>query len=256
MGPSGRSCTHNPCRRESRGVVARVDARVSVTPGRAPNLLFSQGGYFTLLSDGDDAPRYEYLMAEFGTSVPTARDGGAAAPPKLIAASPPELCSPLAEDFVDSARGAALLVVRGTCDFFTKAKHANAAGAAMVIIVNTRGDPLSRMGVQPRWKSLNITAPVVMVSSAAGDALRAALEAAGGSGAAVARFTASPTVRAATWRVLGELEAGIGWPADAKARAELIAQWEPDTADWPERRAALARGLAVVNPGGAAHTEL
>ena len=79
-----------------------------------------------MLSDGDDAPRYEYLMAEFGTSVPTARDGGAAAPPKLIAASPPELCSPLAEDFVDSARGAALLVVRGTCDFFTKAKHANA----------------------------------------------------------------------------------------------------------------------------------
>ena len=148
-------------------------------------------------------------MAEFGTSVPTARDGGAAAPPKLIAASPPELCSPLAEDFVDSARGAALLVVRGTCDFFTKAKHANAAGAAMVIIVNTRGDPLSRMGVQPRWKSLNITAPVVMVSSAAGDALRAALEAAGGSGAAVARFTASPTVRAATWRVLGELEGGV-----------------------------------------------
>ena len=234
-------------------MVAQLDARASVTPICAPS---AQGGYFTMLSDGDDAPRYEYLMAEFGTSMPAASDGGAATPPTLIAVSPPELCSPLAEDLVDSARGAALLVVRGTCDFFTKAKHANAAGAAMVIIANTRGDPLSRMGVQPRWKSLNITAPVVMVSSAAGDALRAALEAAGGTGAAVARFTASPTVRAATWRTLGELEAGIGWPADTKARAELIAQWEPDTADWPERRAALARGLAVVNPGGAAHTEL
>jgi hypothetical protein len=59
-----------------------------------------------------------------------------------------------------------VLVRRGSCNFLKKAEEVQAAGGRAVII-GSMHPYIVRMGVEPRWKGLSISIPVVMVSKRA-----------------------------------------------------------------------------------------
>ena len=58
------------------------------------------------------------------------------------------------------------MVRRGTCPFIKKAENIQEAGAAGVIIGGL-APYVVRMGVEPRWKGLGSSIPIVMVSKRA-----------------------------------------------------------------------------------------
>lgn len=75
-------------------------------------------------------------------------------------------CNPLINDLT----GKIAVVYRRTCQFGTKAKNAQDAGAVGVIIINHSGDPV---GMGPGTDGPTVTIPTVMVSTIGGAALRA-----------------------------------------------------------------------------------
>src|SRR5690606_2590190 len=82
-----------------------------------------------------------------------------------------EGCDAIAEDLT----GAIAIADRGTCNFTVKAANAQAAGAVAVVIANNApGNPVTVGGSDP-----SIQIPVVMVSQAHGDALKAGLPGSG-----------------------------------------------------------------------------
>jgi hypothetical protein len=82
-----------------------------------------------------------------------------------------DACEPL----VGFPAGSIALVDRGTCDFTVKAANAQAAGAAAMIVVNNvAGDPVTMGGVDQA-----IVIPSVMVSQADGAVMKAGLPANG-----------------------------------------------------------------------------
>jgi hypothetical protein len=164
-----------------------------------------EGGWLTIASaaPSSSSSKHEFMLATFGVSVDTASATGLA----LVEANPPDACTLLASsgeltfeehleltnatasaqlsDSTKSAheaklqsseyRGKVVVVQRGGCAFIAKAKHAQAAGAAAIVIVNS-ATHVSRFGVEPRWKGLGIHVPVVMVTDLGGAALQAAAE--------------------------------------------------------------------------------
>ena len=89
----------------------------------------------------------------------------------VVRATPSLGCAPL----VGFPAGAIALVDRGSCPFVDKARHAQAAGAVAVIVVNNvAGDPSDMTGTDA-----SITIPAVQVSRADGAAIAAGLPASG-----------------------------------------------------------------------------
>jgi hypothetical protein len=125
----------------------------------------------TIDAPSSAAGTYKAAGATFGAD-PT--DEGLAGDVVLVSdgsASPTLGCGPL----VAFPAGAIALVDRGTCPFVQKARNAQAAGAAAVIVANNvAGDPTTLTGSDP-----SITIPVVHVSQADGAVIRTGLPATG-----------------------------------------------------------------------------
>ena len=98
-------------------------------------------------------------------SLPVARTGAVT--------SVSDACSPLPEGSLD---GAAALVRRGTCGFYTKAFNAASAGAALVILYNNQPGSLSTT-VSPPVGSEPIGVPVVAISALDGVEINTRLDA-------------------------------------------------------------------------------
>lgn len=147
-----------------------------------------------------------------------------------------------------------MVLDRGGCAFIEKAKNAQAAGAAMAIVVNSFTG-LSRFGVEPRWKGLGINIPVLMVSDQGGAALKQAVAAANEQGgAAEASFTLSKSVNSKVWDELEGLRTGAkaAWTGSA---AGVLQAKTAEHAGWPERLAALQQGFALVQPNDGTVTQ-
>jgi subtilisin family serine protease len=147
----------------SPGSAARALTAGASSVGQAIQNFFDIGGASYLAIAGD-----------FGTV------SGAFTRPVTIVTTPPvntvsgysEACGPIA---TGSLTGTIAMVSRGTCDFSTKIRYAELAGAAAVIMVNREpGDPFimgqgeSPDGVQP-------TIPAYMISLEAGITVRTTL---------------------------------------------------------------------------------
>jgi predicted deacylase len=114
---------------------------------------------------------YEAAGATFGTEPTTAGLAGSVVLVADASANPTFGCGPL----IGFPAGAIALVDRGGCPFVQKATNAQAAGASAVIVVNNvPGDPSTITGNAPA-----ITIPVVLVSQADGNAIKAGLPATG-----------------------------------------------------------------------------
>ena len=112
----------------------------------------------------------------------------------------------------------------------------------MLLVAQWEDEPLERHASQPRSRADEVAIPVASITADAGAELRAA-------SAAAVRVVPSARVRASTWRKLGELAEGVGWPRGREARDDLIAVWRRTAAGWPDREAALQRGIEIVDPG-------
>uniref|UniRef100_A0A0D3C5X9 PA domain-containing protein n=1 Tax=Brassica oleracea var. oleracea TaxID=109376 RepID=A0A0D3C5X9_BRAOL len=66
--------------------------------------------------------------------------------------------------------GRIALSFRGNCEFTEKAKHAEAAGASALLVINDKED-IDEMGCVEKDVSLNVTIPVLMISKSSGYAL-------------------------------------------------------------------------------------
>mmetsp|Transcript_8803 Transcript_8803/g.11506 ORF Transcript_8803/g.11506 Transcript_8803/m.11506 type:complete len:497 (+) Transcript_8803:91-1581(+) len=120
-------------------------------------------------------------------------------------------------------KGKVVVVRRGGCSFIDKAKTLQAAGAAMIVVVNSETS-LSRFGVEPRWKGLVIDIPVVMVTDVGGDVLMGSMN-------QKISFELSRQVDAKTWESIAQVRSG-----DLKS-SDLDKDAQSDI--WPDRVAAL-----------------
>ncbi len=128
--------------------------------GSSPRMqmyLWSGFGTHTVVAD---AP-YQAMGASFG---PAATVTGRTGPLKLAGGTGNLACSKLARN---SLSGTVAIVDRGTCDFITKVKNAQAAGAIAVIVANNvDGQPFTMGGTG------SVSVPSVMVGQSAGNAIK------------------------------------------------------------------------------------
>ncbi|XP_010508474.1 PREDICTED: signal peptide peptidase-like 3 [Camelina sativa] len=114
--------------------------------------------------DGVEGESITGLTAQFGASVPSDADQSFRFPAAFV--GPLDSCSNLSSRF----DGHIALSIRGNCAFTDKAKHAEAAGASALLVINDKED-LDEMGCMEKDTSLNVSIPVLMISKASGDAL-------------------------------------------------------------------------------------
>ncbi|NED94916.1 hypothetical protein G1H11_06280 [Phytoactinopolyspora alkaliphila] len=127
----------------------------------------------SLVIDAPSAASGDYTMAAASVGGVTSI-AGVPGPVELVddgTVNPAEGCFPL----VGFTAGAIALVDRGSCPFFDKLRHAQAAGASAVVVVNNvPGDPTVISGNAP-----DITVPAGMISLEDGDTIKAGLPATG-----------------------------------------------------------------------------
>lgn len=138
-----------------------------------------EGGKFSI---NKQKSKHEFMIATFGVVLDSAVNFD------IILADPPTGCQLLKgggdltfEQFVEVKRdnatfeeteaaaasvykGKAVIVERGDCAFIDKAKILQAAGAGMIVVVNSETS-LRRFGVEPRWKGLVVGAHHVRSST-------------------------------------------------------------------------------------------
>ncbi len=125
----------------------------------------------TIDSPSSAAGTYGAAGATFGPEPSEEGLAGDVVPVTDGSANPTLGCGPL----IGFPAGAIALVDRGSCTFLQKARNAQAAGAvAMIVVNNAPGDPSEPSGSDP-----SITIPVVMVSQADGNTIKAGLPASG-----------------------------------------------------------------------------
>jgi hypothetical protein len=121
---------------------------------------------------GGAAGSYEVGDASFGPPLANPPVSGQVMPVVDQANGSGLACDPLNAANAVAVRGNVALVDRGTCDFVTKARNVQAAGAiAMVVADNQPGDVSGMSGNDP-----TIAIPSVRVTQAAGVALKASLQ--------------------------------------------------------------------------------
>lgn len=189
-----------------------------------------EGGWFTTPS-GD---RHEFLIANFGTRVPST-------PVSVVAADPQLACGELRNG--NAIRGKAVVIPRGKCQFIEKAEYGKHADASMVIIANTE-TTISRLGVEPRWRGLDIDVPVVMVTDKGGEALLAL-----GADETVT-FSLSTSVSKATWEKIEGFRTGEAWSRKEEHAEQEKSILLDQSAGWPERQEAVEQGweLYLMSP--------
>jgi hypothetical protein len=166
----------------------------------------------------------EYLLSNFGVKM---IDSSLRV--STVVAKPVDACSPLTN--VAEVRDKAVLVRRGGCPFVKKAEEIQAAGGRMLI--GNQHPYLVRMGVEPRWKGLNIAIPVVMVSKRAYSILVGESYAVGGT----ISFQENGEVSSGVWVPLEKLSNGEGWPRSDAYVGKRHLELREEHAGWPDRLA-------------------
>jgi hypothetical protein len=207
--------------------------QAATTDDRAVVSGLAHGGWIS----AGEATIGEFLIATFGLRVPTM-------PTEIVMADPPIFCT--APTDPTQFAGKAVVVHRGKCQFIEKAEAALAAGASMLIIVNTETS-LSRFGVEPRWRGLAIDMPVVMVTDIAGEQLTVAAE----NGNAI-KFTHSSSVSERDWGDIARFATGKAWTRNAEQDAVILSAALEKHAGWPEREAAIRGAYGGIHPSGMA----
>jgi len=120
---------------------------------------------------GTAAGNYYVGDASFGQPVGSTPVSGQLMPVVDQANGSGLACTPLDTVNAHAVRNNVALVDRGTCDFVTKARNVQAAGAiAMVVVDNVTGDIVGLSGQDP-----SITIPAVRITLTDGNAIKAAL---------------------------------------------------------------------------------
>jgi len=122
-----------------------------------------QASYVLRAKTGGDNHALRFANATFGKL-------GDVSTPKytsLVSASPADGCAPLSNKA--SVNAGAVLVDEGGCLFTTKARHAQAAGASLVIVARTT----AAVPVQMTGVGADLTKPAVCISKASATLLRA-----------------------------------------------------------------------------------
>lgn len=166
----------------------------------------------------------EYLLAHFGTKMPTSDDGFG-----ISLAKPAEACTPLE----NNVKGKIVLVRRGSCPFIKKVENVEAAGGAVFVLGSTT-PYLLRMGVEPRWKGLNTAIPVAMVSKRTYGILLAESYA-----GTTATMSEQRAVNASVWETLEQFSNGQGWPRSSAFLEKKYETLSAEYAPWPDRVAAI-----------------
>lgn len=144
----------------------RVTAAVPQALGPMSNLAISGA------AAGQAAGTYEVGDASFGPPLSNPGVSGQLMPVADQADGTGLACNPLNPENAAAVRGNIALVDRGTCDFVTKARNVQAAGAiGMVLADNQPGDVAGMSGSDPA-----IAIPAVRVTQASGAALKAILQ--------------------------------------------------------------------------------
>mmetsp|Transcript_33897 Transcript_33897/g.58172 ORF Transcript_33897/g.58172 Transcript_33897/m.58172 type:complete len:244 (+) Transcript_33897:324-1055(+) len=147
---------------------------------------------------------------------------------RLVKAAPFDGCSPLENSEV--ASGALIVAKRGGCAFGDKVMHGQAAGAAGVIVADTTGAAIQRIGASAD-QARGITIPGLMVSKATGDELVGRLD----DGFDVVVALAPQPGMAAAWLELAMTE----WPEEKSDAAVAFRQLKAKNAGSTERLAWL-----------------
>lgn len=118
--------------------------------------------------NGVESPEIVGISARFGATLPThlseAVNGSA------VLASPVTYCGKLSVKLSNSIA----LAIRGDCDFTDKAKVAESAGAAGLMVIND-DEELFEMACTGNESATSITIPVIMIPKSAGDNIRKSL---------------------------------------------------------------------------------
>jgi hypothetical protein len=121
---------------------------------------------------GSAAGNYYVGDASFGRPVSTTPLSGQLMPVVDQANGTGLACTPLSATNALAVRNNIALVDRGTCDFVTKARNVQAAGATgMVVVDNVPGDVVGLSGNDP-----SITIPSVRITLADGSTIKAQLQ--------------------------------------------------------------------------------
>lgn len=186
----------------------------------------NEGGTLQVISTGSSKPLeskdlpIEYLLAHFGTKVPHVSNEY-----ELVMSKPAEACIAIEND----VKGKMVLVRRGGCPFVKKAEQIQAAGASGIILGGL-APYIVRMGVEPRWKGLATSLPVVMVSKRAYGILVGESY----SGAKIA-FKEDSTVNSTEWETLEKYWNGEGWPRSESYVAKKYEDELQRVQAWPDR---------------------
>ena len=184
----------------------------------------SEGGALRLHTangEVDESVSIEYMLSFFGTKV--THDS---LPHRVVTPEPADACTPLTSDI----SGAFVLVRRGDCPFFKKAENIQAAGGVATIVGNTQ-PVILRMGVEPRWKGLNISIPVIMTSDRGYGILLAR------NGIKVSMLERKNVT--ASWDQLEKLYNGEGWPRSDEYITKLYRELSVQHKDFPDRLEAI-----------------
>ena len=213
------------CSAESQVRVGSDLCQAATTEDRAIISGTTHGGW---ISAGEEKIG-EFLIATFGLRVPSSA-------PRIVMADPPTLCNVPADN--EALAGKAVVVHRGECQFIEKAESAAKAGASMLIIVNTETS-LSRFGVEPRWRGLNIDIPVIMVTDIAGEKLeRAAQE------NWALNFKLSTSVSKSDWEDVSRFISAEAWSSKRNEDEAILAAALEKHAGWEERQVAIQKAFS------------
>ncbi|KAK8959887.1 Signal peptide peptidase-like 2 [Platanthera guangdongensis] len=118
--------------------------------------------------NGVESPEIVGISAKFGATLPRHLSEAVKGPAVLT--SPVTSCGKLSRKLSNSIA----LAIRGDCDFTDKAKVAESAGAAGLMVIND-DEELSEMACTGNESAISITIPVIMIPKSAGDNIRKSL---------------------------------------------------------------------------------
>ncbi|AAF29388.1 Contains similarity to a vacuolar sorting receptor homolog from Arabidopsis thaliana gb/U79959 [Arabidopsis thaliana] len=115
--------------------------------------------------NGENGETFTAMTAQFGTMLPSDKDKAVKLPVALT--TPLDSCSNLTSKLSWSIA----LSVRGECAFTVKAQVAQAGGAAALVLINDK-EELDEMVCGEKDTSLNVSIPILMITTSSGDALK------------------------------------------------------------------------------------
>ncbi|CAN8295414.1 unnamed protein product [Cochlearia groenlandica] len=118
--------------------------------------------------DGENGETFSGMTAQFGVMLPFDKDKAIKLP--VVLTTPLNSCS----NFTSKLSGSIALSVRGECTFTAKAQIAQSGGAAALVLINDK-EVLDEMVCNEKDTSLNVSIPVLMITTSFGDALKKAI---------------------------------------------------------------------------------